>query len=120
MAMTVNPDVGLSAPDTLHEIAALIDGVTGNKPLPAHIRRDIVERTDGIPLFVEEMTKAVLEAESEGDAQQTAVIAGDAIYNGTHPYLVESNHEGLLAWLAAPLPQFRPLLWRCPQACTPR
>jgi class 3 adenylate cyclase len=54
------------------EIAALIDGVTGNKPLPAQIRRDIVERTDGIPLFVEEMTKAVLEAEDEGDAQQTA------------------------------------------------
>jgi class 3 adenylate cyclase/predicted ATPase len=54
------------------EIAALIDGVTGNKPLPAHIRRDIVERTDGIPLFVEEMTKAVLEAESKDDAQQTA------------------------------------------------
>jgi predicted ATPase len=52
------------------EIAALIDGVTGNKPLPAHIRQDIVERTDGIPLFVEEMTKAVLEAKSEGDAQQ--------------------------------------------------
>ena len=46
--------------------------MTGNNPLPAHIRRDIVERTDGIPLFVEEMTKAVLEAESEGDAQQTA------------------------------------------------
>ena len=54
------------------EIAALIDGVTGNKRLPAHIRQDIVERTDGIPLFVEEMTKAVLEAESDGDAQQTA------------------------------------------------
>ena len=48
------------------EIAALIDRVTGNKPLPANIRDDIVERTDGIPLFVEEMTKAVLEAESEG------------------------------------------------------
>ena len=29
---------------------------------------EIVERTDGIPLFVEEMTKAVLEAESEGAA----------------------------------------------------
>jgi glyoxylase-like metal-dependent hydrolase (beta-lactamase superfamily II) len=29
------------------------------------------------------------------------VIAGDAIYNSTHPYLVESDHEGLLAWLAA-------------------
>ncbi len=34
--------------------------------------QDIIERTDGIPLFVEEMTKAVLEAESEGEAQRTA------------------------------------------------
>ena len=54
------------------EIAAMIDRVTGNKPLPASIRQDIIERTDGIPLFVEEMTKAVLEAGSEGDARQTA------------------------------------------------
>lgn len=29
------------------------------------------------------------------------VIAGDAIYNGTHPYLVESDHQGLAAWLSA-------------------
>ena len=29
------------------------------------------------------------------------VIAGDAIYNGTHLYLVESDHHGLLNWLAA-------------------
>jgi class 3 adenylate cyclase len=50
------------------EIAAMIDGVTGNKPLPANIRRDILERTDGIPLFIEEMTKAVL----EDDAQRTS------------------------------------------------
>ena len=42
----------------------MIDRVTGNRPLPANIRQDIIERTDGIPLFVEEMTKAVLEAES--------------------------------------------------------
>jgi class 3 adenylate cyclase/predicted ATPase len=54
------------------EIAAMIDGVTKNKPLPADIRRDIVERADGIPLFIEEMTKAVLEAESEEEARQTA------------------------------------------------
>src|SRR5258706_13847832 len=33
---------------------------------------EIVERTDGIPLFVEEMTKAVLEAENEGAARRTA------------------------------------------------
>ena len=72
------------------EIAALIDGVTGNKALPASIRQDIIERTDGIPLFVEEMTKAVLEAESEGDARQTA----------------------------ATVPS--PPLWQCLQACMPR
>ena len=51
------------------DIAATIDGVVGNKPLPANIRQDIIERTDGIPLFVEEMTKAVLEAESESAAE---------------------------------------------------
>ena len=54
------------------EIAALIDRVTGNNSLPASVRHDIIERTDGIPLFIEEMTKAVMEAESEGDARRTA------------------------------------------------
>ena len=48
----------------------MIDHVTGNKMLPPNIRQDIIERTDGIPLFVEEMTKAVLEAEGEGAAAQ--------------------------------------------------
>jgi predicted ATPase len=54
------------------DIEAMIDHVVGNKLLPASVRQDIIERTDGIPLFVEEMTKAVLEAESEGEAQRTA------------------------------------------------
>jgi predicted ATPase len=52
------------------EIAAMIDRVTGNKPLLANIRQDIVERTDGIPLFIEEMTKAVLEAGGPEDAER--------------------------------------------------
>ena len=56
------------------EIVAMIDGVTGNKALPASIRQDIIERTDGIPLFVEEMTKAVLEAGGE-EAAERAVAA---------------------------------------------
>ena len=46
----------------------MIDRLTGNKVLPVIIRQDIIERTDGIPLFVEEITKAVLEAEGEGAA----------------------------------------------------
>ena len=51
------------------EIAAMIDRVTGNQLLPAGIRQDIIERTDGIPLFVEEMTKAVLEAQGQRTAE---------------------------------------------------
>jgi predicted ATPase len=50
----------------------MIDRVIGNKLLPANVRQGIIERTGGIPLFVEEMTKAVLEAGSEGEAQRTA------------------------------------------------
>ncbi len=51
------------------EIAAMIDRLTGNKLLPVSIRQDIIERTDGIPLFAEEITKAALEAESESAAE---------------------------------------------------
>jgi predicted ATPase len=54
------------------EVTAIIDGLIGNHLLPANIRQDIVERTDGIPLFVEEMTKALLEAGSESAATQMA------------------------------------------------
>jgi predicted ATPase len=57
---------------TDREIGAMVDHVVGNKLLPANVRQDIIERTDGIPLFVEEMTKAVLEAEGEGEARRTA------------------------------------------------
>jgi predicted ATPase len=62
------------------EVGAMIDGVIGNKLLPANVRQDIIERTDGIPLFVEEMTKAVLEAESESAAiQMAAAVPSPAV-----------------------------------------
>ena len=53
------------------EVMTMIDGVARNRPVAENIRQDIVERADGIPLFVEEITKAVLEAESEGAAART-------------------------------------------------
>ena len=53
------------------EVGAMIDVVIGNKLLPANVRQDIIERTDGIPLFVEEMTRAVLEAKDEEAAERT-------------------------------------------------
>jgi class 3 adenylate cyclase len=44
------------------ETAALVANVAGDAVLPAEIVAEIVERTDGVPLFVEELTKVVLEA----------------------------------------------------------
>ena len=64
------------------EVSVMIDHIVGNKPLPANIRQDIIERTDGIPLFVEEMTKAVLEAECEDEARRTADL-GSLSGNGS-------------------------------------
>ena len=60
------------------EAAAIIARLVGNKELPADVMAEIVERTDGIPLFVEEMTKAVLEAGSEGEARRTAATVPSA------------------------------------------
>src|SRR5262249_8877401 len=59
---------------------AMIDRISGNRPLPPSVRQDIIERTDGVPLFVEEMTKAVLEAESEAAVERTvaAVLSPSA------------------------------------------
>ena len=57
---------------TRRGVDTMIDRIIGNRPLPANVRQHIIERTDGIPLFVEEMTKAVLETESESEAQRTA------------------------------------------------
>ena len=72
------------------QIAALIDGVTGSTPLPANIKQEIIERTDGIPLFVEEMTKSVLEAAGQ-DAPERAVadpLASMAVPASLHASLM--------------------------------
>jgi class 3 adenylate cyclase/tetratricopeptide (TPR) repeat protein len=41
--------------------AALIERVTAGKALPEEVTKEILARTDGVPLFVEELTKTVLE-----------------------------------------------------------
>ena len=73
---TGRPHVSLIALNRLAErdIAAMIDRVAGNKPLAASVREEIIERTDGIPLFVEEMTKATMEASNDDEAKQTAAF----------------------------------------------
>ncbi|TGT65366.1 adenylate/guanylate cyclase domain-containing protein [Mesorhizobium sp. M2E.F.Ca.ET.166.01.1.1] len=44
------------------EGAALVQRVVGTGELPGDVVAEIIERTDGVPLFVEELTKAVLES----------------------------------------------------------
>jgi class 3 adenylate cyclase/tetratricopeptide (TPR) repeat protein len=44
---------------------SVVKGVLGNRNLPKGITEEIVARTDGVPLFVEELTKAVLESQAE-------------------------------------------------------
>ena len=63
---------------TERDVRAMIDNVIGNKLLSPEVRQDIMERTDGVPLFVEEITKAVLEADNEDAAQRTAAIVSSA------------------------------------------
>jgi class 3 adenylate cyclase/predicted ATPase len=77
-----------------HDIEAMIDRVVGNKLIPASVRQDIIERTDGIPLFVEELTKLVLEAWSEEEAQRSA-----ASVPSTALAIPASLHASLMARL---------------------
>jgi hypothetical protein len=41
---------------------AMVQGIAGNAALSSEAAAEIAERADGVPLFVEELTKAVLEA----------------------------------------------------------
>jgi class 3 adenylate cyclase/predicted ATPase len=44
------------------QAAAMIERMTAGKTLPAEVRDQIVAKTDGVPLFMEELTKSVLES----------------------------------------------------------
>jgi class 3 adenylate cyclase/predicted ATPase len=46
---------------TERDAAALVVGIVGNDRLPPAILDRIVERTDGVPLFIEELTKSLIE-----------------------------------------------------------
>jgi class 3 adenylate cyclase/tetratricopeptide (TPR) repeat protein len=63
------PWVGLPNVSTLtlgrlqrNDVESMVAWVTGGRPLPTEVTEQIVVKTDGNPLFIEELTKAVLEA----------------------------------------------------------
>src|SRR6266849_736643 len=44
------------------QVAQIVAGMTEGKTFPAEVLQQIIAKTDGVPLFVEEMTKAILES----------------------------------------------------------
>ena len=87
-ALTINR-LAPSAVLTLIDHIAADDG-----PPPENIRQDIVGRSDCVPLFVEEITKAVPETENEGPPPPAAA----SVYS-TAPAVPASLHASLMARL---------------------
>ena len=59
-----------------HQIEEMVLRVTGGKPLPAEVLAQVVAKTDGIPLFVEELVKTILEAGLVQEAADRYVLTG--------------------------------------------
>jgi predicted ATPase/class 3 adenylate cyclase len=78
-----------------NDVAAMILHMTGGKELPAAICDQILNKTDGIPLFVEELTKAVLESGNLHDTGDRYVI-GDS---RAVPAIPATLHDSLMARL---------------------
>lgn len=54
---------------SLSEALGMAQNIAGTTPLPDEILHRIAARSDGVPLFVEELTKMLLEARGSGDWQ---------------------------------------------------
>ena len=65
------------------EVEKMVGGVTGGKRLPVAVMQEIVSKTDGVPLFVEELTRTVMESgvlrEQDGHYELTSPRNGLAI-----------------------------------------
>ena len=61
---------------TRPQIEAMVTRVAGGKPLPAAVVQQIVARTDGVPLFVEELVKTVLETGLVQEEAERYVLTG--------------------------------------------
>lgn len=74
------------------QIELMVQKMTGGKTLPTEVAQHIVEKTDGVPLYVEEMTKMLLEADllrEEADAYVLSQPIADLVIPATlHDSLV--------------------------------
>ncbi len=61
---------------TRYQVEQMVAGLTGGKSLPAEVLDPLVVRTDGIPLFVEELTRMVLDSGLLNEAEGAYRLAG--------------------------------------------
>ena len=74
------------------EIAGVVEEMSGGKDLPAEVLRQIVAKTNGIPLFIEETTRMILESgllvERESHFETRAPLPPMAIPDSLHELLM--------------------------------
>ena len=75
--------------------AEMIDHVTSGKRLPKEIADQIIDRTDGVPLFIEELTKAVVESGIVQEVESEYAVRGPV----SSLSIPTSLHASLLARL---------------------
>ena len=65
------------------EVEKMVGGMTGGKRLPVEVMQEVISKTDGVPLFVEELTTAVMESgllrEQDGHYELTSPLNALAI-----------------------------------------
>jgi predicted ATPase/class 3 adenylate cyclase len=77
------------------DTAALVEQIAGDRELPDQLVTQIVERTDGVPLFVEELTKSILESGALREDGDHCVLKGHL-----PPFAIPTSlHASLLARL---------------------
>ena len=94
---TGQPQVTMLALNRLdrRDRTALVEQIAGGKALPDEVVAQIVERTDGVPLFVEELTKSVLESGLLREEADRYVLDG-----ALPPFAIPTSlHDSLMARL---------------------
>jgi predicted ATPase len=69
---------------------ALISQMTDNEKLPRQVEEQIIEKADGVPLFIEELTKAVLESERVHNVGDWNIAADSIPHLAVPPTLLDS------------------------------
>ena len=58
-----------------HEGVTLVENLAGGRSLSSDVIDEIIDRTDGVPLFIEELTNAILESDDRPDRLASVLAA---------------------------------------------